>query len=250
MLHRWVLVWFALAGCSVMPAATLSTSGLAKAKLSIESSLTLSGQLKVTADAWARLSTTTGGLALHSRGASDVPTLITEVLDRSVEPGAPLDLTFVVDTTGSMADDIDAVKAQMHEILTHLSARNPDHRVGVVAYRDRGDDYVSTLVLSMSSDDAAAHAAISSLTVCCGGDLREHVYAGLTTALDEQSWRPYASQHIILMGDAPPHDDYADDPRTYESVIALAGAAPRSVRIDTIGVQCDTVCQGLLAAGL
>jgi hypothetical protein len=225
--------------------------GGAPAKLAgaVKAGLTIDGQLQITLDAWGRISAGTGGLALTSKGATDVPGLITNVFERGIAPGEPVDLVFVVDTTGSMGDDIDAVKADMQRILRELTARNPDRRIGVVAYRDRGDSYVSRTVLATSADDAQIRGAIDSLSVGGGGDLREHVYAGIDTALVEQPWRPGASQHIILMGDAPPHDDYSDDPRSFHAVIARASAAPLAVRIHTIGLKCDTLCQALIVAG-
>jgi hypothetical protein len=214
--------------------------GGAPAKLAgaVKAGLTIDGQLQITLDAWGRLSARTGGLALTSKGATDVPGLITNVFERGIAPGEPVDLVFVVDTTGSMGDDIDAVKSDMQRILR-----------GVVAYRDRGDSYVSSTVLAMSADDAQIRRAIDSLSVGGGGDLREHVYAGIDTALVEQPWRPGASQHIILMGDAPPHDDYSDDPRNFHAVISRASAAPLAVRIHTIGLKCDALCQALIVAG-
>lgn len=206
------------------------------------------GALVATVDAWARFAAATGGIALTSRGPRDVPGLFRQIVREGLPPGAPVDLVFVVDTTGSMGDDIDAVKADMHAILSELGARNPDRQVGVVAYRDRGDEYLTLTVLALSPDEGRIRSAIESLRVAGGGDLREHVYAGLDAALREQPWRPVASRHIVLMGDAPPHDDYHDDPRNYDSVIATASA--RAVHIHTIGVHCDLVCRGLIAAGL
>jgi hypothetical protein len=221
----------------------------AKVASAVQAGLTIDGQLQITLDAWGKISARTGGLALTSKGAKDVPGLITDVFERGIAPGQPVDLVFVVDTTGSMGDDIDAVKADMQRILRELSARNPDRRIGVVAYRDRGDDYVSKTMLAMSDDDAQIRGAIDSLKVDGGGDLREHVYAGIDTALVEQPWRSGASQHIILMGDAPPHDNYSDDPRNFQSVLARASATPLAVRIHTIGLTCDKLCQALIIAG-
>ena len=208
----------------------------------------IAAHLQITLDIWGKLSTDTGGIALASSGAKDVPQLITQIFDRGLPPGAPVDVMFAVDTTGSMGDDIDAVKRDMKRILGELNARNPDRRVGVVAYRDKGDDYLTTTVLNLGTSDAEITAAIDSLKVGGGGDWREHVYAGIDTAL-QQSWRPYASQHIILMGDAPPHEDYKDDPRNYASVIGKATTAPLAVRIHTIGVKCDLICQIAIKAG-
>jgi hypothetical protein len=72
------------------------------------------------------------------------------------------------------------------------------------------------------------------LKVAGGGDDPEHVYAGLDTALRQQSWRGGAERHIILLGDAPPHDDYRDDARTYASSVELANHM--QVRISAIGI--------------
>src|SRR5689334_10378403 len=112
--------------------------GGAPAKLAgvVKAGLTVGGQLQITLDAWGRLSAATGGITLTSKGATDVPGLIMNVFERGIAPGEPVDLVFVVDTTGSMGDDIDAVKADMQRILRELTARNPDRRIGVVAYRD------------------------------------------------------------------------------------------------------------------
>ncbi len=205
--------------------------------------VTASVQLRV--DAWTRLSTATEGTAVESQAAEDVPELIRRIFDEGI-PTGPVDVVFVVDTTGSMTDDIDAVKADMRQILGHLRQRNPDSRVGVVAYRDVTDEYLTRTFLPLAADDLDIEAAISAIEVRGGEDWREHVYAGINTALEQQPWRRGASQHIILMGDAPPHDDYHNDPRTYESVTTKAQTAPLRVRIHTIGIKCDATCEEAL----
>jgi hypothetical protein len=203
-------------------------------------------RVQVRVDAWAHLATATEGRAVESQAAADVPVLIRTIFDEGLPPG-PVDVVFVVDATGSMHDDVDAVKRDMRQILAHLRERNPDYRVGLVAYRDVGDEWLTRTFAALTRDDATIEAAITWLTVEGGDDWREHVYAGITTALTLQPWRPEASQHIILMGDAPPHDDYTNDPRTLASVTALARTAPLHVRIHTIGIKCDAECETALA---
>jgi Mg-chelatase subunit ChlD len=204
----------------------------------------IDASIQVRVDAWTRLSTATEGTTVESQAPEDVPVLIRQIFDEHL-PEGPVDVVFVVDTTGSMGDDIDAVKRDMREILAHLRKRNPDHRVGVVAYRDIFDEYLTRTMLSLTDDDRRIQAAISALTVTGGDDWREHVYAGIHTALG-QPWRPRVSQHIILMGDAPPHDDYANDPRTLDAVTARAQTAPLHVHIHTIGIRCDATCEKVL----
>lgn len=211
--------------------------------------ITTSGHMKGTLKVFARFSADTGGVAVESASAAEVPGDIKAVLAAGVPAGQPVDLVFVVDSTGSMRDDIDAVRADMRSILASLTATNPDRRLGIVIYRDVGDDFVSKTVLSLVEDEQTIVDAIGSIEVDGGGDTREHVYAGIDTALSDQPWRDGASQHIVLMGDAPPHDDYTDDPRTYDSVIAKATTPPLAVAIHTIGIQCDADCQAGIAAG-
>lgn len=204
------------------------------------------GRLQVRVDAWTKLSAATEGTTVESKAAADVPVLIRTIFEENI-PEGPVDLVFVIDTTGSMHDDVDAVKADMREILAHLRERNPDYRVGVVAYRDIFDEYLTRTYAELTSDDVLIDQAINALTVYGGDDWREHVYAGIHTALDLQPWRPDVSQHIILMGDAPPHDDYTNDPRTLDAVTAKARANPLHVRIHTIGIKCDRDCEAALA---
>ena len=206
----------------------------------------IEASIQVRVAAWEKLSTATAGKAVESQAAADVPVLIRRIFDEGI-PEGPVDVVFVVDTTGSMTDDIDAVKRDMRQILDHLRERNPDYRVGVVAYRDIYDDFLTRTYLFLDADEARIEAAISAIAVNGGDDWREHVYAGINTALSTQPWRPDVSQHIILMGDAPPHDDYHNDPRTHESVTTRAQTSPLHVHIHTIGIKCDQRCEEALA---
>ena len=131
--------------------------------------------------------------------------------------GAPIDLVFVIDTTGSMSDDIAAVKAAATEIIDKLKEESPCFRVGIVLYKDAGDVYVTQTALAFTNDADVANAAIQSISVSGGGDFPEAVFAALDHAILNLdglgSWRGGAvagvggiPKKIILMGDAPPHD--------------------------------------------
>ena len=132
-------------------------------------------------------------------------------------PSAPnsVDLIFVIDVTGSMWDDIDAVKASAADIVDHVSALTSDFRMGIVAYRDHpippygnpGDPMFEDY--AFSSDKATIINNINALTVYGGADWPEAVYDALLRAIDSSSvggWRNGVKKILILMGDAPPHD--------------------------------------------
>jgi hypothetical protein len=56
-----------------------------------------------------------------------------------------VEVAFVLDTTGSMGGLIEGAKRKIWSIATAIVDANPDAdiRMGLVAYRDIGDDYVT-----------------------------------------------------------------------------------------------------------
>ncbi|UCG59514.1 MAG: right-handed parallel beta-helix repeat-containing protein [Phycisphaerales bacterium] len=152
-----------------------------------------------------------------------------------IQPPTKLDVVLLIDTTGSMWDDIDAVKAGTIEIVNRIAAEFPDYRIAVVDYRDvneapygvPGVDYPFNDDLDFSSDLAAIQTGIDSLTLGAGADWRESVYSGLMHAIDGNSlggWRDEAdvSRAILLIGDAPPHDPEPTTNYTLGDVITAA----------------------------
>ena len=141
-----------------------------------------------------------------------------------------LDLCFVVDTTGSMGDDIDDARANMEKILGQMAEKTSDYRVALIDYRDfssrTGDsnDYPSKIQLPFTSDNDAIKKAINDLDLGFGGDGPETVFSGLMSTL-ELDWRKDAKKVIVLLGDAPPLDPEPETNYTYKQVlIALYSA--------------------------
>jgi hypothetical protein len=154
---------------------------------------------------------------------------------------ADLDVVFVLDTTGSMGGELREVTERVRQLAVDLAlARDGERlRYGIVAYRDRGDDYV-TLPFDLSADVGAAEAFLSGLRTGGGGDGPEAVVAALQTALFEISWdrSDGVDRQIFLIGDAPPHLDYTDDPQP-EALIAEA----RRARIVINAIGCRSLPQ-------
>ncbi|QDU26940.1 RTX-I toxin determinant A from serotypes 1/9 [Anatilimnocola aggregata] len=177
----------------------------------------------------------------------DYPGFATPVPAANFGTGAAnrIDLTFVIDTTGSMFDDIAAVQASAAEIIAqvHESFRvdgEIDARISVVDYRDfptspYGDpgDYPANDVQDFTGSEVTANSGIQALELGRGGDFPESVLSGLMHAIDSTSlgkWRGEGvSKFIIVMGDAPPHDPEPFTGYTISSVIDAAnneGATP------------------------
>lgn len=119
-----------------------------------------------------------------------------------------IDVAFVIDTTGSMGNQIANVKLFANSIVTTTSARAGAYRFAVVDYRDHPSnggavgDYPSALRLNFTDTPAAITAAINALSVGGGGDTPESVWSGINTALDLE-WRPGVKKVVIQIGDAP-----------------------------------------------
>ena len=127
--------------------------------------------------------------------------------------GVPLDILFLLDATGSMSDEIDQIKATLVSISSRISdlPSQPDLRFGMVAYRDRGDEFITRLY---DFDDVVTrfHNTIASVVADGGGDTPESLNEAYHVAVHEPEWRlGDAIRLMFLVADAPPHLDYPDD---------------------------------------
>lgn len=147
-----------------------------------------------------------------------------------------LDLAFLIDTTGSMGGEIEMVKKKTKDLVAKLASGKPAPvvRVGLVAYRDRGDEYV-TKVFPFSDDIDKVVKDITALRADGGGDTPEAVNEGLHAALNDLAWtkNKKASKLLFLIGDAAPHIY----PHDYSWEAEAKNAISRGIQINTIG--CD-----------
>ncbi|GAA6396765.1 S8 family serine peptidase [Solibaculum mannosilyticum] len=147
---------------------------------------------------------------------------IKKVLKTNVENG--LDLCFVVDTTGSMEDDIDNAKENMESILESLSEKTKNYRVALIDYRDfasrsnNSSDYAYKVQLKFTDNDESITDAIDDLDLGNGGDNEETVYSALMAAVN-LDWRSDAKKVIIILGDAAPLDPEPTTNYTYDDVL-------------------------------
>ncbi|MEZ0123014.1 MAG: VWA domain-containing protein [Candidatus Reddybacter sp.] len=118
-----------------------------------------------------------------------------------------LDVVFVVDSTGSMDWVIGEVQARIVDIVDVIRTLVPVSRFGVVAYRDVGSPSYITKhqVLTFSLNKLSLF--LNNLSAEGGGDMQEAVYEGMRVATEKSGWRLGAKKVIVLIGDAPPHQD-------------------------------------------
>jgi hypothetical protein len=153
-----------------------------------------------------------------------------------------VEVVFCLDTTGSMGGLIDGAKSKIWAICNQIAGGKPtpELKVGLVAYRDKGDDYV-TKVFDLSDDLDAIHGHLKKFQAAGGGDLPEHVNAALHDAVHKIKWSTDKKtlRIIFLVGDAPPHMDYNDDVKYPET---CKKAVEKGIIINTIQCGADVNC--------
>ena len=154
---------------------------------------------------------------------------ITPALAAPEDFGAPkgkpiVEVAFVLDTTGSMGPLIEGAKRKIWSIATAIVDANPaaEIRLGLVAYRDIGDEYV-TKTFNLTTDIQDLYANLLELRARGGGDWPESVNEALHMGITKLSWTQGGEicRILFLVGDAPPHMDYAQDTK-YPEVMRMA----------------------------
>ena len=158
--------------------------------------------------------TATVALLPAYQSAGGITTVDPPFIDPASNDRSRIDVVFVLDTTGSMGGLIQAAREKIWSIATTLASARPapEIRMGLVAYRDRGDAYV-TRVVDLSSDLDSMYATLMDFQADGGGDGPESVNQALHDAVHKISWSQQAGTYkvVFLVGDAPPHMDYQDD---------------------------------------
>jgi Mg-chelatase subunit ChlD len=145
-----------------------------------------------------------------------------------------IEVVFVLDTTSSMSGLIQAAREKIWSIATTMASaqENPDIKMGLVAFRDRGDAYI-TRVFDLSDDLDSMYASLMDFRAQGGGDGPESVNQALYDAIHKVSWSNDSNVYrvVFLVGDAPPHMDYGND---VKYPVTLAAAAKKGIVVNAI----------------
>ena len=139
-----------------------------------------------------------------------------------------LDVAFVIDTTGSMGDDIDQALAFARSSAATIKELRG--RVALIAYRDVGDTYTAKVFAPLASDLTNFQAQLDGLAAGGGGDTPEALLHALMTTLNGLNWRPGATKAAVVLTDADFHQPDQVDGAT------VAQVAARALEIDPVNV--------------
>jgi Mg-chelatase subunit ChlD len=122
-----------------------------------------------------------------------------------------LDLVFVIDTTGSMRHELADMQANLIGVINILNRLSSSLRIGVVAYKDRTERYITRDFPLRPMESAQVGQILDfvrGLEASGGGDDPEPVDLALKVAID-MPWRADAQGRIVVIGDALARDRQA-----------------------------------------
>ncbi len=147
------------------------------------------------------LTVASGGQLRYASSDQDIVDQIEALLDS--HKGRTLDLVLCLDTTDTMINGIDAIKAGLPALISRKFAEYPSMRLGLVAFKDYFEEYLYKR-FDFTRDIGAFSAELETLQGGGGRDVPEAVYEGLFAAASEYPWSAQ-TRLVVLVGDAPPH---------------------------------------------
>ena len=167
-----------------------------------------------------------------------------EVQTAAVTTQAKLDLMFVVDTTGSMGDELEYLKAELGDVVRRVASESDvaSIRTSVNFYRDEQDEYV-VRYFGFKDDIDEAVQNISQQSANGGGDYEEAVHTALDNAINAHAWDADSVKLMFLVLDAPPHQQADIIASLGESIEKAASMGIHIIPVMASGT--DTTCEVL-----
>ena len=130
------------------------------------------------------------------------------IADGVAEAPKKLDLMLMIDTTGSMGDELEYLKVELADMVKRVAAQSNsiDIRISVNFYRDEGDEYV-VKYFDFRTDVEECVAQLGEQHANGGGDYPEAVHTALENAVSGHDWRDDAVKLCFFVLDAPPHTE-------------------------------------------
>ncbi|MBQ8292441.1 MAG: VWA domain-containing protein [Bacilli bacterium] len=147
-----------------------------------------------------------------------------------------LDLMFVIDTTGSMGDELEYLKSEIKDVIESINTDNNTIRLSLLFYRDKGDQYVTRL-FDFTNDINEQIQNINKQSANGGGDFEEAVDEALNIAVTQANWSSSPSTKLLIhVLDAPPHSTAEKINLFASSIISAANKGIRIIPVASSGI--------------
>lgn len=152
-----------------------------------------------------------------------------------------LDLMLVVDTTGSMGDEIKYLQTELDDVVSRVAHDNANLpiRLSVNFYRDLEDDYVvKSFPFSYNIDEQMGYLRVEYADG--GGDYEEAVEMALSDAVNNHEWDEDSIKIMFMVLDAPPHMNESVKSSLYDSIQSASEKGIRIIPVASSGVDKST----------
>lgn len=165
----------------------------------------------------------------------------TIVLDGVNQKQNIIEIMFVIDTTGSMGDELKYLQAEIDDVIGKVKESLSDVtvRIALLFYRDEGDEY-KTRYFDFNENVDVVKKNLNDQRASGGGDYPEAVHTALFEAVNKQWSSGNVTKLLIHVLDAPPHSN-SEVAETYRN--SLYSAAEQGIRIIPVassGIDKDT----------
>ena len=166
---------------------------------------------------------------------------ITLNMGERVYAGKKLELMLVLDTTGSMGDEISFLQCELANVIERIKAANDNLPIALSVnfYKDNGDEYVVRPFPFSSDIDTQVHYLMNEYAMG-GGDYEEAVEKALDDAVSNHEWSEDATKILFLVLDAPPHKTSQVSDVLAKVIPEAAMKGIRIVPVAASGVDKDT----------
>ena len=176
-----------------------------------------SGGAEVTSDVPASTDGTQGGAAACTDRA------VTVKLDVAAATRSKTQIMFIVDTTGSMSDEMLYLQSDFTSIADEIG--DAETQYSALFYKDDGDTYV-TRYEGFTADADTVKKQLNKEVADGGGDEPEAVAEAFTQAFISENWQDDAVKVAFLIYDAPPHDE-----KNAELEAAIRAASEKGIHL-------------------
>jgi len=152
---------------------------------------------------------------------------------RQFSGSVPVDIVFILDTTGSMGEEIKRLLETIEIIHMNLIAlpNIPEVRFGMILYRDRNDSYVTRVIHPTSNIDKFRK-ALAKVEADGGGDTPEDLQSALEASMEAIEWNRDGLRLGFVITDATAHLDYGQE---YTYIKAAETAKRKGIKLFTVG---------------
>lgn len=163
-------------------------------------------------------------------------TITTSVIDSEL-----IEIMFVIDTTGSMGDELEYLQSEIQDVIDKLYEEipNADIKLALLFYRDTEDDYV-TKYFDFASDIEGQIVKLNNQSFGGGGDYPEAVDIAIDEAVNKQWTSSTSTKLIFHVLDAPPHSNQGAMTKYSDAVKTAAEKGIRIIPIASSGVDKET----------